>query len=105
MFIKKKDGASSLDDSSDDEEIDPNYIPNNTESEFTDSEGDSSDEEELIEHNISIASTSSTGSSCIKKILKGLQTLNNKHNWKKENIDSLLQKYMSSKSSLNKLFL
>ena len=102
---QKKDGASSLDDSSDDEEIDPNYIPNNTESEFTDSEGDSSDEEELIEHNISIASTSSTGSSCIKKILKGLQTLNNKHNWKKENIDSLLQKYMSSKSSLNKLFL
>ena len=99
------DGASAIDESSDDEEFDPNYEPSNTESEFTDSEEDPSDEEEFIEHNISIASTSSTGSSCIKKILKGLQTLNNKHNWKRENIDSLLQKYMSSKASLNKLFL
>ena len=34
-----------------------------------------------------------------------MQTLNNKHNWKRENIDSLLQKYMSSKASLNKLVL
>ena len=61
------DGASAIDESSDDEEFDPNYEPSNTESEFTDSEEDPSDKEEFIEHNISIASTSSTGSSCIKK--------------------------------------
>ena len=59
------DGASAIDESSDDEKFDPNYKPSNTESEFTDSEEDPSDEEEFIEHNISIASTSSTGSSCI----------------------------------------
>ena len=33
------DGASAIDESSDDEEFDPNHEPSNTESEFTDSEG------------------------------------------------------------------
>ena len=64
------DAACSNEDSSDDENFDPNYEPSETESEFTDCETDYSDEEEFIEHNLSIASTSSTGSSCIKKIPK-----------------------------------
>ena len=99
------DNNSSFDGSSDEDDVDPNYVPINSESDFTDSENESDVEEEFIEHNISVASTSSMGSSCIKEILKGLQKFKNKHNWKNENIDSLLKKYMSSKASLNKLFL
>ena len=99
------DNNSSLEGSSDEEDVDPSYVPINSESDFTDSDNESDVEEEFIEHNISVASTSSTGSSCIKQILKGLQKIRNKHDWKNENIDSLLKKYMSSKASLNKLFL
>ena len=99
------DSNSSLEGSSDEEDVDPSYVPINSESDFTDSDNESDVEEEFIEHNMSVASTSSAGSSCIKQILKGLQKFKNKHNWKNENIDSLLKKYMSSKASLNKLFL
>ena len=99
------DSNSSLDGSSDEDDVDPSYVPINSESDFTDSDNESDVEEEFIEHNISVASTSSMGSSCIKQILKGLQKFKNKHNWRNENIDSLLKKYMSSKASLNKLFL
>ena len=36
IINQNTDGASAIDESSDDEEFDPNYEPSNTESEFTD---------------------------------------------------------------------
>ena len=53
--------------------------------------------------NISSISTS-TGESCIKRILEKLKERNNKHNWRTESLDSFVKKYLSSKKGINKLF-
>ena len=93
------------DDSTDNEDSDPNYDPLDHNSELRDSdECSENEEEEFIEHNMSIVSTMSTGSSCIKQIMMSLKGIDNKHKWKNESIDSLLHKYMSSKNDLSKLF-
>ena len=69
-----------------------------------------SDEEYDVEvnefslYNISNISTTSTGESCIKRILEKLKERNNKHNWRHESLDSFVQKYLSSKKNINKLF-
>ena len=90
-------------------------------SEITDTESDDSDyrpeEESVISesesdfevnefslHNISNISTTSTGESCIKRILEKLKQRINKHNWRNESLDSFVQKYLSSKKGINKLF-
>ena len=68
---------------------------------------DLSDDESVIDLNISIVSTS-VGQSCIKKILNALKTIDNKHKWNNENVDSFLQKYLHTnctKKSISKLFL
>ena len=89
-----------------DSDTDPDYRPSNCESENSDSNeaSSSSDNEESL-HNISTVSASSTGTSCIKDILSELKKIRNKHKWSDENIDSLLQKYMSSRQALSKLFM
>ena len=93
------------DESSDNEDSDPNYDPLDDNSGFSDSdECSENEEEEFIDHNISIMSTMSTGSSCIKQIMVSLKGIDNKHKWRNESIDSLLHKYMSSKNALSKLF-
>ena len=90
-------------------------------SEITDTESDDSDyrpeEESVISEsesdvevnefslqNISNISTTSTGESCIKRILEKLKQRINKHNWRNESLDSFVQKYLSSKKGINKLF-
>ena len=55
-------------------------------------------------HNISNISTTSTGESCIKRILEKLKQRINKHNWRNESLDSFVQKCLSSKKGINKLF-
>ena len=50
-------------------------------------------------------STRSTGTSCIKTILRKLQQIENKHSWKSETVDTLLKKYFGSKAALSKLFM
>ena len=89
-----------------DSDTDPDYRPSDCESENSDSNeaSSSSDDEESL-HNISTVSASSTGTSCIKDILSELKKIRNKHKWSDENIDSLLQKYMSSRRALSKLFM
>ena len=37
-------------------------------------------------------------------ILEKLKQRNNKHNWRNESLDSFVQKYLSSKKGINKLF-
>ena len=54
--------------------------------------------------NIRTISTMSTGESCIKRILQKLKEKNNKHNWINETLDSFVQKYLTSKKGINKLF-
>ena len=89
-----------------DESNDPDYIPNEEISEFSDYDEDSEVEVNNIPtHIISNVSTSSSGCSCIRNILDELKKINNKHNWISETIDSLLEKYFKSKSGLDKLFL
>ena len=90
-------------------------------SEITDTESDDSDyrpeEESVISesesdvevneftlHNISNISKTSTGESCMKRILEKLKQRNNKHNWRNESLDSFVLKYLSSKKGINKLF-
>ena len=65
-------------------------------------ETDVSDDESVMDANISIVSTTSVGESCIKKILNALKTIDNKHN---ENVDSFLQKYLRTKKSISKFFM
>ena len=89
-----------------DSESDADFRPSEVEAEFSDSaeEPSSSDDDESI-HNTSIVSVTSTGTSCIKDILNQLKEITNKHKWRDETIDSLLQKYMSSRRALSKLFM
>ena len=89
-----------------DENNDPDYIPNEEMSEFSDYNQDSEVEiDNISTHNISNVSTSSSGCSCIRSMLEELKKINNKHNWISETIDSLLEKYLKCKSGLEKLFL
>ena len=55
--------------------------------------------------NVSNLSSASTGSSCIKNILRRLQQLDNKHNWLHESVDTLLNKYFGGKTAISKLFM
>ena len=85
-----------------DESDDPDYVPENEElSEISDSEPDV----DISVHNLRTVSVSSNGQSCIKKILRSLQELNNKHNWMNETVDSLLKEYFNSKCGLSKFFM
>ena len=89
-----------------DKSNDPDYMPNEDMSEFSDFDDDGELEiDNISTHNISNISTSSSGHSCIKNILDELKKINNKHNWITETIDTFLEKYFKSKSSLDKLFL
>ena len=89
-----------------DENNDPDYIPNEEISVFSDYNEDSEVEiENISTHNTSNISTSSSGCSCIRSILDELKKISNKHNWIAETIDSLLEKYFKSKSGLEKLFM
>ena len=62
------------------------------------------DQDLSIEPNISTLSTTSEGNSCMKKIIHKLQEIENRHNWKCENVDSFVRKYLTSKKNLRKLF-
>ena len=73
------------------------------ESVFSDSDSDEEVNKFSVQ-NISTISTMSTGESCIKRILQKLKEKNNKHNWRTETLDSFVQKYLSSKKGINKLF-
>ena len=92
------DGDSQSD--SDDSDYNPNYAEEDSESEDTDIETNVVEESTLT--NVSVVSS---GQSCIKRILSGLKKLNNKHNWNQHNVNSFLENYLKSKSSIAKLFL
>ena len=68
--------------SSDDDSDDPNFNSADINAEFMDfqdeDETDVSDDESVMDANISIVSTTSVGESCIKKILNALKTIDNK---------------------------
>ena len=85
---------------SDEEDLD--YVPRD-ESEISDHESEA--EMELVEEgNVSTLSCNSIGHSCIKEILLKLQTLDNRHNWTSESIDTFIRKYLSCKKNIAKLF-
>ena len=85
---------------SDNEDDDPDYIPPFQE-EFSDTDSDNEIDLTIItEQNLSTVSSVSTGQSCIKKILVELKKIDNKNHWRNENVDSLVQKYFSSKNNL-----
>ena len=89
-----------------DESSDPDYIPTEEMSEFSDNESDGDVEiSKMTRHNISNLSTSSSGHSCIRNILDELIKIKNKHNWLSETIDTILDKYFKSKLGLDKLFM
>ena len=89
-----------------DDSSDPDYMPTEEMSEFSDNESDVDVEiSELTRHNISNVSTSSSGHSCIRNILDELKKITNKHNWLSETIDTILDKYFKSKPGLGKLFM
>ena len=88
-----------------DSDSDLDYMPQEEEAEFSDSCEDVSSDEDTSIHNTSTLSTTSTGTSCIKEILLELKNITNKHKWSDENIYSLLQRYMSSRQALSKLFM
>ena len=89
-----------------DESSDPDYIPNEIMSEFSDNEEDDYIAvSEIATHNISTISSSSSGHSCIRNILDELKKIVNKHNWSLETIDTTLDKYFKSKVGLEKLFI
>ena len=69
-----------------------------------DSESESENVEENI-HNLSSVSTGSAGDSCMKKIMLQLRKYNNKHKWQNESVDTLIQKYLSSRKNIEKLFM
>ena len=62
-------------------------------------------DDKIAVHNLSTVSVTSTGQSCIKTILQNLKTIQNKHNWNLETLDTLLQKYFQSKKGISKLFM
>ena len=91
-----------LSEITDTESDDSDYMPEN-ESVISDSESDVEVNEFSLQ-NISNISTTSTGESCIKRILQKLKEKNNEHNWRNESLDSFVQKYLSSKKGINKVF-
>ena len=89
-----------------DESNDPDYMPTEELSEFSDNESDGDIEiSEITRHNISNLSTSSSGHSHIRNILDELKKIRNKHNWLSETINTILDKYFKSKLGLDKLFM
>ena len=89
-----------------DESSDPDYMPMEDMSEFSDNDEDDDIEvSEITTHNISTISTSSSGHSCIRNILDELKKIVNKHNWLLETINTILDKYFKSKLGLEKLFM
>ena len=86
----------------DSESDDSDYMPEE-ESVISDSDSDVEVNKFSVQ-NISTISTTSTGESCIKRILQKLKEKNNKHNWINETLDSFVQKYLTSKKGINKLF-
>ena len=93
------DNISEITDSKSD---DSDYMPED-ESVISDSDSDVEVNEFSVQ-NISTISTMSTGESCIKRILQKLKEKNNKHNWINETLDSFVQKFLTSKKGINKLF-
>ena len=93
--------------SSDDDSDDPDFNPVDIDSEFIESQDEDdtnvSDDESMIDPNIGIVSTTSVGQSCIKKILNALKTIENKHKWSNENVNSFLQKYLCTKKSISNI--
>ena len=82
---------------------DDDYVPDE-ESEISESESMATDEDMSIEPNISTLSTTSEGNSCIKRIIHKLKKIENRHNWRNENVDSFVRKYLTSKKNIRKLF-
>ena len=81
---------------------DPDYVPSN-ESEISDNESET-EIEVGEEPNVSYLSCNSIGHNCIKEILFKLQTIDNRHNWTNESIDTFIRKYLSCKKNIAKLF-
>ena len=91
-------------ENSDSESEDPDYVPTNEAESTDDSDSDSENLEENI-HNLSSVSTGSAGDSCMKKIMLQLRKYNNKHKWQNESVETLIQKYLSSRKNIEKLFM
>ena len=92
---------------SDDDETDmddPDYIPSDTGSE-SGSENSDFEITDVKESTLTNVTVASTGQSCIKRILRHLQTIENKHNWKCVSVDMFLKQYLSNKLAISKLFL
>ena len=90
---------------SDSESDDPDYEPSNLIEESSESDGNEDTNISLLS-NLSTASTTSHGESCISKMLDTLKKLKkNKHNWKTHTLNSFLREFLSSKQGISKLFL
>ena len=86
-------------ENSDSDSDDPDYIPANEAESTDDSQSESENMEENI-HNLSTVNTGSAGDSCMKKIMLELRKFQNKHKWQNESVDTLIQKYLSSRKNI-----
>ena len=91
-------------ENSDSDSDDPDYVPTHEAESTDDSQSDSENVEDNI-HNLSTVSTGYVGDSCMKKIIFQLRKYNNKHKWHNESVDTLIQKYLSSRKNIEKLFM
>ena len=79
------------------------YVPDEN-AEISESEDSDTDIDEFTDPNMSTVTATSTRESCIKIILRKLKAIDNKHKWSLETVDTFIQKYLSSKKSIEKLF-
>ena len=100
--IMKRKVIDYIEETTDSDSDDSDYVPEN-EAGSTDSES-ASDNDDITEPNLSTITTTSTGDSCIRTILRKLQQVNNKHKWNCETVDTFIQTYLSNKKGISKLF-
>ena len=100
--ITRRNVIDEMTEITDSDSDDSDYVPDE-EAEISESDSDI-DIDEFTDPNMSTITATSTGESCIKLILRKLKLIDNKHKWSLETVDTFIQKYLSSKKGIDKLF-
>ena len=100
--ITRRNMIDEITEITDSDSDDSDYVPDEY-AKISESDNDT-DIDEISDPNMSTVTTTSTGESCIKIILRKLKAIDNKHKWSLETVDTFIQKYLSSKKGIEKLF-
>ena len=100
--ITRRNVIDEITEITDSDRDDSDYVPDEN-AEISESDSDT-DTDEFTDPNLSTITATSTGESCIKIILRKLKAIDNKHKWSLETVDTFIQKYLSSKKGIEKLF-